>query len=79
MICRILSVVCVMVFRDEPRVPGASGRVGETLFGASCKPNCLVTCDSLLKRAVLLDKVIVVRQLGKITIDKSTQLFELPL
>ncbi len=36
-------------------------------------------CHSVLRRAILFDKVIVIRQLGKIMIYKSTQLFKLSL
>ena len=34
---------------------------------------------SVLRLAILFDKVIVIRQLGKIVIYKGTQLFKLPL
>lgn len=38
-----------------------------------------VQCHSVLRLAILFDKVIVIRQLGKIMIYKSTQLFKLSL
>ena len=38
-----------------------------------------VQCYLVLRRAILFDKVIVIRQLGKILIDKITQLFKLQL
>ena len=36
-----------------------------------------VLCRSVLRRAILFEKVIVIRQLGKIVTYKSTQLFKL--
>lgn len=36
-------------------------------------------CHSVLRLAILFDKVIVIRQLGKIMIYKSTQLFKFSL
>ena len=42
-------------------------------------PLIVVQCHSALRRAILFEKVMVIRQLGKIVIYKSAQLFKLLL